>query len=193
MNFKEQTLEDIIWDNSQTEEGRKLLKNRGLVILGNIYRQVDLGSYGRADLITVFYNPSVNETTITVYELKKGSITKDAFMQACRYITGIKRHGFDEDYFDTTFIYRICLIGDYFDSKNDFCYLYNESFFADAYVYDYAIDGISFKLIERNWSRVDEKLNEESVEPIGVILDSEIANSKEDDTTKQEFSHELPF
>jgi hypothetical protein len=38
MEFKEQTLEDIIWENIQTPNGRKLLKERGLDVGGYFYR-----------------------------------------------------------------------------------------------------------------------------------------------------------
>lgn len=53
MDFLEKDLEDIIWNASQTDIGREELKKRGLEIHGKMYRQVNLGDYGRCDLLTI--------------------------------------------------------------------------------------------------------------------------------------------
>lgn len=54
MDFLEKDLEDLIYEASQTEEGRSKLVSRGLYPLRcPLKRQVPLGSYGIADLVEV--------------------------------------------------------------------------------------------------------------------------------------------
>ena len=174
MEFNEKTLEDIIWDNCQTPEGRKILSSRGLSIYVSVYRQVDLGSYGRADLVTVQFEPSVNIVHITVFELKKGCININALMQAERYVTALKRHGFNNDDLDYDVEYNICLIGDSFDEKGDFAFLYNEINDVEIYSYEFKLTGIFFNEIGRNWTHTNEKTNKETATIITEDLRNEI-------------------
>lgn len=162
MDFKEMTLEDIIWDNSQSPEGRKLLEEKGLYIKGEIYRQLPLGSYGRADLVEVCYYNPIDTVVITVYELKRGCINIDALLQACRYVTALERHGFQDKEWDSTIEHNICLIGDSVEINSDFMFLYNKMDRVRIYTYKYSITGITFEKVGKNWHHIDEVINEET-------------------------------
>lgn len=171
MEFKEQTLEDIIWENVQKPDGRVLLKERGLDVSGAFYRQLDLGVYGRADLVSVDYNIKNKKVIITIYELKKKKIGDEALMQACRYLTALERHGFDNDACDYNIEYRIRLIGDSIQRGDDFVYLYNALPFVDIFTYNYKINGIFFDCVSHNWCRTEETLNEETTKLIQQNID----------------------
>lgn len=42
MNFLEKDLEEIIYENANTENGKKFLAERGLELRGHTFRQVNL-------------------------------------------------------------------------------------------------------------------------------------------------------
>lgn len=80
MKFIEKNLEDIIFQSNRLE-----LSKRGLNLRGKIFRQVRIGNYGTADLVTIkkpnFYsksewnNPYHDERfLVTIYELKQEKI-----------------------------------------------------------------------------------------------------------------------
>lgn len=83
MDFLEKDLEDIIWNASQTDIGREELKKRGLEIHGKMYRQVNLGDYGRCDLLTI----SIDDKNVCVhiYELKKDELSTSTLIQVLKY------------------------------------------------------------------------------------------------------------
>lgn len=182
MEFNEKVLEDIIWDNSQSQEGRELLEERGLLISGKIFRQVELGNYGRADIITFEYLPPC--VNIVVYELKKGCINVNALMQAARYVTALKRHGFKSYEWNLDINYSIRLIGDSIDKNGDFAFLYNILDNVVIYTYEFSLSGLNFKEVRKNWSRTEENLNNETTSMITCYLEKELHNEEEDDTDK---------
>lgn len=169
MKFLEKNLEDIIWQNVNTEEGRMLLAERGLNIPGITYRQVSFGSYGTADLVNFYITNSLQEKcayyrVFTIYELKKEKVGIEAVMQAHRYKTALLQHlekvqssrPFDD-------IVRVVVIGSSIDSNSDFTFLYNYLFDTEIYLYDYKIDGIHFDLQERNWHQINESMNDDII------------------------------
>jgi len=149
MNFLEKDLEDIIF-NTDNEK----LRARGLRIYGQKLRQVNLGSYGIADLITVktvllnqeWHEEKGHKLVITIYELKKDSLGFLAFGQLCRYKTAIERMFQKSNIFDYFVDYEInmVLVGKDIELKNDFCYLVNNTEFLKTYTYSYGIDGLEF-------------------------------------------------
>lgn len=161
MKFREQTLEDIIWVNAQTEEGREILYERGLDINGKIYRQLDLGSYGRLDLLTVEFSEENKCILFTIYELKKDEIRIDALLQAFRYLTALKRH-----FENGAFKVRIRLIGEKIYTSDNFAYLYNEIYGVEIYTFNYTIEGLYFEEVGKGWYQTNEVLNEETKEMI---------------------------
>ncbi len=160
MKFREQTLEGIIYDNALSPEGRELLTERGLTISGTLFRQIDLGSYGRADLITIEYSDDYDDVLITIYELKKEKVDTNALLQAYRYLAAIKRHVYSE------ILFKICLIGESVETRGDFVFIYNELPNVEVYTYDYSITGIIFNKIGKNWTQSNERLNQETTEKI---------------------------
>lgn len=184
MDFKEMTLEDIIWDNSQSPEGRKLLEERGLLIKGILFRQLDLGSYGRADLISFSCGKEYIRFDVTIYELKKGRIGIDALLQAYRYLTALKRHGLETE---GVVFYKIVLIGDSVEMNGDFLFLYNELENVTIYTYNYSITGIAFTELKKNWCKADERFNDDTIETIESELQSyydELKKSEHHDSNK---------
>lgn len=143
MDFLEKDLEDIIWECIQTDNGRKLLCDRGLAINGKLYRQLELGDYGRLDLLSVSINRS--NIFINVYELKKGVIDTSVMLQAARYGSAIREY-IDKKYpsLNREIIFEFILIGKYIDLHSDFVFLYNMSDAFTVYHYTYQIDGIRF-------------------------------------------------
>lgn len=148
MKFLEKSLEDIIF-----ESDNKSLESRGLDISGKKYRQVKIGNYGVADLIT-FERPSYMikkedgggwhyETTINIYELKQHKVNMHTVLQAIRYSVGLceylKMRGFvNYELYHT-------VIGREVDTQSDFIYLPDFMPNLRVLTYDYKLDGIYFK------------------------------------------------
>lgn len=149
MNFLEKDLEEIIYYSD-----RELLDSRGLYVTGIAKRQLKIGNYGVADMVTFtrFTEPN-NFLEITVYELKKEKVGISAFLQAVNYIRGIHRY-LETRNFKNDVQFRIVLIGNKVDTNSSFVYLENilplcnmdASSFLSIYSYSYEIDGIKFKL-----------------------------------------------
>lgn len=168
MEFLEKDLEQIIWESNDEQ-----LENAGIYgFTGRRFRQLKIGNYGIADLVTVekitvydhrFFNVKKlvfidSYLLITVYELKKEKIGISALLQAVNYATGIKSYligrGFDK------FILKIVLIGKKIDESGSFCFMSNlidcelpeleairsKGFVnsIDFYTYNMKIDGLKF-------------------------------------------------
>ena len=149
MNFLEKDLEDIVF-NTDTD----LLQKRGLDIHGKRYRQLRIGNYGIADIVTVkkvsqpvFRNGELlfmdRTLKIEVYELKQNEISINTFMQAIRYCAGINDYisRFRNKIFEIDF--SICLIGRSL-TGGDFCYTPDFLHNLRMFTYDYDFDGIVF-------------------------------------------------
>jgi len=163
MNFLEKDLEDIIYNTDNAK-----LRERGLPIYGIKLRQVRLGSYGVADLVTIQLrannekHPDAemidyfgHKLIITVYELKLGLIGYSALGQCVKYSKAIEEivNGLNYQIYDI-YDYELnhVLIGSKIDTNSDFCYLININDIAKAYIYDYGFDGISFNR-SKGWYR----------------------------------------
>lgn len=151
MKFLEKDLEQIVF-----EANNEYLKDRGLEIDGKKKRQLNVGKYGVADLVTIkrfkrgdylsgSYQPEQN-CFITVYELKKDVIDDKTLVQSIRYALGIS------DYLKQRRskiypVFRLVLIGKTIKSetlqviKTYFQHL-------EVYQYYYDIDGLRFKSME---------------------------------------------
>lgn len=158
MKFLEKDLEDIIF-----ETDNDMLEDRGLWIQGEKYRQVNMGGYGVADLITLrrpTYYPNHkkhdNPPHITIYELKKDLIDESCFFQALRYCKAVKsffdkqNKGFNEfNYgcpnYHLGFTLDIVLIGRDVKLSESVCYLPDIFDNIQLYTYSYDVDGLSFK------------------------------------------------
>lgn len=152
MKFLERSLEDIIYQTSNKE-----LRKRGLLIGGFKKRQVKIGNYGTADLVTFKHVPNVfqgkimsHDFKVTIYELKKDEITLNTFAQACRYREGILRYLNEVREIDADIQVDIVLVGKRING-GDFTYTIESM--VDTYVclYDYRHDGIDFDYIYDNY------------------------------------------
>lgn len=140
MRFLEKDLEQIIH-----ESDRDSLKAKGLIIKGNAIRQLKIGNYGIADIVTISRTPHFmgSSLCVTVYELKKDKISMSSFLQACRYAKGIKQYLNNRgvEYYDV----RIVIIGSEVDLKSDVCYIPDIFDSVEYYTYSYGVEGIAFK------------------------------------------------
>jgi hypothetical protein len=166
MEFSEKDLEDIIFDASQNFETRGDLVDRGLdlPLYGKMYRQVNFGTYGIADLINVWIESTILDNgfvsrllNIEIIELKKDTIGNKALNQACRYLKAIRVlwDGLDNTHFDDI-LPHITLIGSNIDNSNEssFVFLYNElENWVDIYSYKYKYDGIWFEKESHSWQK----------------------------------------
>jgi len=157
MDFLEKDLEEIIYTAD-----RKELEERGLEINGKLLRQVRIGNYGIADLISVerVLDFSYYERTkkykcnlfITVYELKRDKIGLSAFLQATRYARGIQRY-LQKRNFAFNVCFKLVLIGSKVE-ESDLVYLgdintsstgeYFEELGLTFYTYNYSLSGLEF-------------------------------------------------
>lgn len=169
MNFLEKDLEQIIY-----EADRELLAEKGLNIRGKLLRQVRIGNYGIADLVSIerpYYHTHFEfhcKGTITIYELKKENISVSAFIQAVGYAKGIMRwmeqHPKNlESISLSNYNINIVLIGKNIDKNSEFIYLADllnindseENTLSDVFnlslemfTYEYGFNGINFNKIE---------------------------------------------
>jgi len=151
MKFLEKDLEQIIWESDNEK-----LQEKGLFISGKKLRQLRIGGYGVADLVTfervskdVITNPYLD---ITVYELKKEKAGISAFLQALRYCKGISTY-LNEKRPNIIYKLNIVLCAKEIDTTSDYIFLTDllesENYGTLCYVlnfsFDYGIDGIEFK------------------------------------------------
>lgn len=156
MKFLEQDLEDIIW-SALIKGDTEALEDRGFPVFnkGPFFRQYDFGEgYGISDIIQIEvkkdrdgYRPFI-KVRATIYELKKGTITKEAFFQSIRYARAIKAlvsffYEITDSFIESEL--DIVLIGESLEKTNT-------PFLADVfdnvhlYTYEYdAFMGVTFK------------------------------------------------
>lgn len=165
MDFLEKDLEQIIYDAYKTNP--KKLKKHGLKINGVLKRQLKIGNYGIADLISIhkeyyteeypdfFLDKDINEYAVskfkelpklvfTVYELKKDKIGISAYLQAIRYVKGLQEF-FSKRRPNNFIEYKIVLIGNKIDDSGSFCFIPSFDRNTEFYIYKYEFNGISFK------------------------------------------------
>lgn len=144
MKFLEKDLEQIVWETDS-----KILRERGLNICDLKLRQLRIGNYGIADIIT-FKRQRINdvfsENIITVYELKKDKIDINALLQATRYVRGIQSY-LEKRSIDFEVKYKIVLVGDSVD-QSSFCYIPNIFSEVELVTYELNINGLYFKYHE---------------------------------------------
>lgn len=150
MTFLEKDLEQIIFESRIDS-----LQERGLDIEGKLLRQVKIGNYGVADLISFsrpfyeYYNDSyiLHNGSITIYELKREKISMSSFLQALQYVKGVisfleKKH--IRHHYDI----NIVLIGKEIDKNSSLIYITDllsiQNGGISFYTYHYNIDGIRF-------------------------------------------------
>lgn len=150
MKFLEKDLEDIIW-----EADYGWIRDRGLPIYDNALRQVRIGKYGIADIIS-WKRYQKTETTngfldIRIYELKRGIVDSKALSQSIRYAVGVRKYIHDIRWkFMMPIRMSLICIGESF-ADDDLFYMcefnqYSQSDMSfDFFRYSYNWDGILFK------------------------------------------------
>jgi len=149
MQFLEKNLEDIIWETSNEK-----LRERGFLIGGKKLRQLRIGNYGVADIVTYERKKNVYGEIyleITVFELKKEKAGISAFLQAIRYCKGIKTYLEDNKYY-TNFKLRIVICGKEIDVNSDYIFLtdtihsnsYGKINSIENFSFNYSFNGIIF-------------------------------------------------
>ena len=160
MSFLEKDLENIIWESDNEK-----LREKGLEIYGKKFRQIRIGNYGVADLITVDRRKDCfdgNFLNITVYELKKEKAGISAFLQALRYVKGIESY-LKKYKPNLIFKLNIILCAKEIDTKSNYIYLtdfiFSEDYYSlcsvENYSFNYSIDGINF-IVERDYRLINE-------------------------------------
>lgn len=153
MNLIEKELENIILTTPN-----EILQQKGLPIFGTKRTQVDLGPYGRADLITI--NKQYDEghlgnfkptLIITIYELKQRYLDIHTIAQVSSYLKGIKTYIEHNNKFKNFEVqYFIVLIGHSIKQNMNFYFMNNLFVNADIYKYDFSIDGLNFEYVDTN-------------------------------------------
>jgi hypothetical protein len=157
MDFLEKDLEEIIF-NASSEQ----LLYKGLDVVGHRKRQLRIGNYGIADMVTFdrqeIWCEKDRIINITVYELKKDKVGISAFLQAIKYVRGIKTYIENHRRKNIRISFNIVLIGRTLDTEGSLCFLPDlidwDTFTCGGlgkldkvsyYTYSYGIDGITFK------------------------------------------------
>lgn len=142
MKFLEKDLEDIIWEASNER-----LQENGLDISGKKYRQLRIGNYGIADIVSITkpyyheYFKKHQKGIITIYELKKDKISVSSFFQAIGYLKGIKTY-LESKGKSHLFNFQICLVGRELDLDSTVCYL-PDIFMNDVTDVDLDLDSVT--------------------------------------------------
>lgn len=146
MNFLEKELEQIIF-----EADNNLISKRGLPVNGKKYRQLRIGNYGVADIVTVqrqyIDHLKRHALYISVYELKRERINVSTFLQVLAYAKGVKSY-VEKNHKALLFLNIYC-VGKHIDTESSYVYLSEflseEHFCLRNFTYRYDIDGISFQ------------------------------------------------
>jgi hypothetical protein len=148
MQFLERDLEDIIF-NTPNEK----LQEKELYIHGKKKRQVRIGNYGIADLITLetggFLEGGdgrkgrhVEPPVITIYELKQQKINIGTFVQALGYARGVQSYLNQRRFYG--YQINIVLIGRELEKNSNFTYLPDFVDNLQIMTYSYDVEGILF-------------------------------------------------
>lgn len=183
MKFLEKNLEDLIYENANTEEGQKLLEERGLDLRGRTYRQVSMGKYGIADLINIFASTeriqkgfSVHHLIVDIIELKKDIVNVDTLLQAVGYKKAVDEYldGYCAKAWDDYEV-RVTLIGQKLETSSNFVFLLNELDWVKVYTYSYSIKGLMFTDESGRWYKKD-ALDKEIIHKITHPRKKELAD-----------------
>jgi len=150
--FYEETLENLIYKNAQSKEGREILHSCGLDIQGKLLRQVTIGNSGRADLVSVYINGreyGKHVVYVTVYELKKDIIERRVVFQIAKYLHGLICYFSKSKYAkDFTLKLRAVIIGSDYDDEKSYEALTWICPKLELYKYSYELTGLKFEKVK---------------------------------------------
>lgn len=134
MEFLEKDLEQIIFETDNAT-----LVERGFLINGKKIRQLRIGNYGIADIVTFWRTSDI--IYFEVFELKKDEISIRTLLQAYNYVKGIdhylKLRGFKTKFY-------ITLVGRKIDTSTSFCFLPDLIDNLSCFIYNFDINGLKF-------------------------------------------------
>lgn len=141
MDFLEKDLETILYETPQ-----ELVRDRGLGIFNydQIFRQVQIGNYGIADIITV--STTSKWSNIMIYELKNKLVNTAAFWQLIRYMRGIEWFIEQGNLRERFSVYGV-LVGRDMDMTGELCYIPEVTNNIKIYTYDYKMTGMNFSRV----------------------------------------------
>jgi len=144
MNILEKEIEDIIFSTPN-----HVLNKRGLPLRGTKFRQVNLGSYGIADIVCVDIKyDGYWYINIQVVELKRDLIDVNTLMQASRYVKGI--YSMLDDIIPDRYVSLECiLVGKTIQTNGDFVFLMD--LMTNAKAYTLSIDIITGAIFKREY------------------------------------------
>jgi len=176
MKFLEKDLEEIIWDVCRTGNTKPLLE-RGLDIKGHFRRQLYIGAYGIADIVSfkfgywnyadelLFETEDIDPCNIpdygralevTVFELKRNSVDAITFMQAVGYVKGIQKYLANRGTEGYKIFYKIVLIGATIEDTGNFIFIPDIFKGVSFLTYEYQFNGINF-LKQKNYGLVEDR------------------------------------
>ena len=151
MNFLEEDLEDILWDNLIGNPSALIDRGLGVGNILKMKRQLRIGNYGVSDIITLS-KQELGCGIISIYELKKKKINIDSLLQVVRYYKGIHQWLSKAKKYDPMNItYELIMIGSEVQLDHDWVYLFELFDELDytvniiVYTYSYSLEGIMFK------------------------------------------------
>lgn len=162
MQILEQELEQYLFENYKEIFKISLGKDADDGEIFNkpveIQRQVELGNYGRIDLLVIY------DDHLLIVELKQNNIDYGALGQICRYITAIEKIS------NYTIVNGLLIGRDL--SEGDVCFALNSISEIDFWQYNLDLKtGISFKKNKRaRWHLAEENLNSKSCQELVKLI-----------------------
>jgi len=133
MNILEKEIEDLICDCLDRDVS--ILRKRGLTVYPYYIRQLELGSYGIADIVT--FEKYGSTLYVKIFELKKEIIDTNTLVQAAKYAKGIDRMLKNYNIGNHGIVYSFALIGKTIQRNGDFVFLCD---MLNIDLYTYSID-----------------------------------------------------
>jgi hypothetical protein len=152
MNFLEKDLETILWESPAECEARGFtMLQMAYFSKGKRFRQMQLGPYGIADLVHIYYNAHSNQAWVHIIECKKDKVNADTYLQARRYVSGVRQAFSLSDLPTCQVNYAVILVGSSVDTAGPLSHAITEDFNCFTYRYSYKVDGIHFEDVSAHW------------------------------------------
>lgn len=179
MKFLERDLEDILYNyTAACNQSGFITPPYDFVGAGKMFRQVNLGGYGVADLVEVVIvrdDAGRRHLFINIIECKQNQIDIFAYMQVKRYKAAFLELLADINLSNTSVHVHTVLVGKSIEEDSDFVFLLNDDRFCTVFRYAYSHDGIKFTLEPNIWFRPEgygSKLRENAAAAIRELLEA---------------------
>lgn len=185
MKFLEKDLEQIVFDTDPV-----LISSRGLDHFcgkwQQEFRQLNLGDYGIADIVTFNFETEEKNLLVQVYELKQETVNTGTLLQALGYCKGVNEIIKASKYLEPewTIEFEIILIGSKIDNKSSFCYLPDFLTNVFLYTYRYDYDGIYFSM-QNGYRVTNGKIPGNTQEDLDIMIFSYIISAEEREKRKK--------